>query len=162
MLTGSAASAVAIEKKSGACITFSESCDGSHYDAILERSRWTGTYMQGNTVFEYAINDVSNRVNEFMEEHELRVDDIDYFVFHQAQKLILDNIADACGIPDEKVLVSLEEYGNTSGASVPLTLVLMRNCCIKRIVLMCLPVDLVLGCPAVLIIWNCQQMQFCL
>lgn len=122
LLTGSAASAVAIEKKSGACITFSESCDGSHYDAILERSRWTGTYMQGNTVFEYAINDVSNRVNEFMEEHELRVDDIDYFVFHQAQKLILDNIADACGIPDEKVLISLEEYGNTSGASVPLTL----------------------------------------
>ena len=58
LLTGSAASAVAIEKKQGACITFSESCDGSHYDAILARSPWTGTYMQGNMVFEYAINDV--------------------------------------------------------------------------------------------------------
>lgn len=122
LLTGSAASAVAIEKMPGASITFSESCDGSHYDAILERNRWTGTHMQGNTVFEYAINDVSNRVNQFMEEHGLRVEDIDYFVFHQAQKLILDNIADACGIPDEKMLMSLEEYGNTSGASVPLTL----------------------------------------
>lgn len=122
LLTGSAASAVAIEKKQGACITFSESCDGSHYDAILARSPWTGTYMQGNMVFEYAINDVSNRVNQFMEEHKLQVEDIDYFIFHQAQKLILDNISFACNIPSEKMLTSLEEYGNTSGASIPLTL----------------------------------------
>jgi 3-oxoacyl-[acyl-carrier-protein] synthase-3 len=48
--------------------------------------------MQGNMVFEYAINDVSNRVNQFMEEHKLQVEDIDYFIFHQAQKLILDKI----------------------------------------------------------------------
>ncbi len=138
LLTGSAASAVAIEKKQGACITFSESCDGSHYDAILARSPWTGTYMQGNMVFEYAINDVSNRVNQFMEEHKLQVEDIDYFIFHQAQKLILDNISFACNIPSEKMLTSLEEYGNTSGASVPLTLcanaeLLHKKDCIKVI-----------------------------
>lgn len=138
LLTGSAASAVAIEKKQGACITFSESCDGSHYDAILARSSWTGTYMQGNMVFEYAINDVSNRVNQFMEDHKLQVEDIDYFIFHQAQKLILDNISFACNIPSEKMLTSLEEYGNTSGASVPLTLcanaeLLHKKDCIKVI-----------------------------
>lgn len=121
LLSGSAASAVAIEKKQGATIAFSESCDGAHYDAILARSAWVGTHMQGNMVFEYAINDVSDRVNRFLEEHKMQVEDIDYFVFHQAQKLILDNIAFACNIPSEKMLTSLEEYGNTSGASVPLT-----------------------------------------
>ena len=94
--------------------------------------------MQGNMVFEYAINDVSNRVNQFMEEHKLQVEDIDYFIFHQAQKLILDNISFACNIPSEKMLTSLEEYGNTSGASVPLTLcanaeLLHKKDCIKVI-----------------------------
>ena len=77
--------------------------------------------MKGDVVFEYAINDVSSRVLQFMEKHKIKMEEVDYFVFHQAQKLILDNVAAACGIPDEKMLFSLEEFGNTSGASVPLT-----------------------------------------
>ena len=73
-----------------------------------------------------------------MEEHKLQVEDIDYFIFHQAQKLILDNISFACNIPSEKMLTSLKEYGNTSGASVPLTLcanveLLHKKDCIKVI-----------------------------
>ena len=50
------------------------------------------------------------------------MDDVDYFVFHQAQKLIVDGIVQEAGIPAEKVLYSCENYGNTSSASVPLTL----------------------------------------
>lgn len=121
LLTGSAASAVGIEKKQGKQIVFSESCDGSNYDAIISRGVYKGTYMKGDVVFEYAINDVSSRVLQFMEKHKIKMEEVDYFVFHQAQKLILDNVAAACGIPDEKMLFSLEEFGNTSGASVPLT-----------------------------------------
>lgn len=122
LLPGSAGSAFAIEKKEGERILFSETCDGSNYDAIISRNQHKGIRMKGDVVFEYAINDVSNRVLRFMEKNEIKMEEVDYFVFHQAQKLILDNIADACGIPDEKMLSSLEEYGNTSGASVPLTL----------------------------------------
>lgn len=121
LLPGAAASAVAIEKQQGEKIIFSESCDGTNYDAIISRG-CKGIRMRGDVVFEYAINDVSNRVIQFMKKYQLKMEEVDFFVFHQAQKLILDNIADACGIPDEKMLVSLEEYGNTSGASVPLTL----------------------------------------
>ena len=137
LLPGAAASAVAIEKQQGEKIIFSESCDGTNYDAIISRG-CKGIRMKGDVVFEYAINDVSNRVIQFMKKYQLKMEEVDFFVFHQAQKLILDNIADACGIPDEKMLTSLEEYGNTSGASVPLTLcanaeLLHKKDCIKVI-----------------------------
>ena len=84
--------------------------------------RGTATLMKGNRVFEYAINDVSENLMKFKDELNLTDDSVDAYVFHQAQKLILDNIADVCGLPEEKVPTSYEEYGNTSGASVPITI----------------------------------------
>ncbi len=122
MLAGSAASAVALEREQGTSIISYSSCDGSNYDAIIKTSFWRDTMMKGNVVFEYAINDVSQYILDFKEKHSLSEEAIDYYVFHQAQKLIVDSIVSACDLSPDKVLYSLEEYGNTSGASIPLTL----------------------------------------
>jgi len=121
MLSGSAASAVALECEEGSNVIFSGCCDGSNYDAILKTSHFRDTMMKGNVVFDFAINDVSEALINFKKDNGLREEDVDYYVFHQAQKLMLDSIVNTCDLPSEKVLFSLEEYGNTSGASVPLT-----------------------------------------
>lgn len=122
LLAGSAATAVALEKTEDSTILFSGNCDGSNYDAIIRPGHTCDTTMKGNVVFDYAINDVSDYINAFKEKNALQEDDIDYYVFHQAQKLIVESIVDSCGLPTEKVLYSMQEYGNTSGASVPLTI----------------------------------------
>lgn len=121
MLFGSAASAIALERIQDSSMIFFGSCDGSNFDAIIKTSYWRDTMMKGNVVFDYAINDVSQYIIDFKSDNSLAEDDIDFYIFHQAQKLMLDSLVSTCDLPPEKVLFSLEEYGNTSGASVPLT-----------------------------------------
>lgn len=121
MMFGSGGSVIGIEKQPGNNFIFCNYSDGTGWDAIL-KYHWTATMMKGNCVFEYAINDVAENLMKFQNDLHLSEDSIDYYCFHQAQKLILDNIADVCELPKEKVLTSYEEYGNTSGASIPITM----------------------------------------
>lgn len=126
MLFGSAGAAIALEKVEKNDLHFMTKSDGSGYEAIIQHLRRPVT-MDGTKVFEFAINDVSDDVKLFKQHFNLQENDIDYYVFHQAQKLILDNIAAICEISEEKELRSLEEYGNTSGTSVPLTVCANRD-----------------------------------
>lgn len=126
MMFGSAGSAVAIKKESGHQIVFQNFSDGSGWDAIL-RYRRSKTKMQGNRVFEFAIYDVAEHVMNLKESLQVEDRDIDYYCFNQSQKLILECLVDTCGLNGEKVLYSYEEYGNTSGASIPVTLCHNRN-----------------------------------
>lgn len=120
MMFGSGAAAIAVEKKPESEFVFRNYSDGSGWDAIVRYDR-TATMMKGNRVFEYAINDVAENLDSFQEDLNLR-EKTDFYVFHQAQKLILQSISDSCGLPEDKVLTSFEEYGNTSGASIPITI----------------------------------------
>lgn len=123
MLFGSAGAAIALERTPDQNkMLFSALCDGANYDAIIHYGGNLHVKMKGDRVFDFAINDVSEQIMKFVKQNQLKENDIDYYVFHQAQKLIIDNIVDACQIPEDKVLLSLENYGNTSGVSVPLTL----------------------------------------
>lgn len=126
MLFGSAGAAVAIEKVDNSKIFYLNKSDGNGFEAIIERPGRTMN-MNGGQVFDFAINEVSNDINWFRNEYGLNDENIDYYVFHQAQKLILDSIIEGCEIPPEKELRSVELYGNTSGASVPLSLCANRD-----------------------------------
>ena len=73
-----------------------------------------------------------------MEKFNLSDDDIDYYVFHQAQKYIVDNVVEFAGINTAKVLTSYEKYGNTAGASIPITITKNRDLILKgKKLLMC-------------------------
>ena len=63
-------------------------------------------------MFDFAINDVSNDLMTFRNHFQIDEDDIDYYVFHQAQNMILNTIDDTCGIDREKELrlVIHQEY----------------------------------------------------
>ncbi|MDY2589741.1 MAG: 3-oxoacyl-[acyl-carrier-protein] synthase III C-terminal domain-containing protein, partial [Agathobacter sp.] len=121
MMFGAAGAVVALEKQPMNSFLFLNHSDGSGYDAIIKYPL-TETRMKGNRVFEFAINDVVTELQRFRDENGLAEEDVDYYVFHQAQKLIIDTIVNQCQIPEDKVLNSYEEYGNTSGASVPVSI----------------------------------------
>ena len=120
MLFGAEGSCIALEKVEHNDIYFTNLSDGNGYQAIKGEIN-EPTKMDGSAVFSFAIDEVSKTVNEFI--NTVGIDrNNTFFVFHQAQKLILDNLIDSCDINPENELRSLEEYGNTSGGSVPLTL----------------------------------------
>lgn len=126
MLFGSAGAAIAIEKVENHPLYFMNMSDGNGYDAIIGYKDLP-SQMNGTAVFSFAINDVSDGVINFRKKYNISEDLIDYYIFHQAQELILDNIIDACGIPAEKELRSLRHYGNTSGTSIPVTVCANRE-----------------------------------
>lgn len=122
LLDGDAASATAVEYSDEASpMTFINYSDGSRADYLYKPFNKL-PFMDGNAVLLFGLSDVAEAVKDFMRGHELVDEDIDYYVFHQAQKLIVDGIAQEVGIPQEKLFMSCRLYGNTSSASVPLTI----------------------------------------
>lgn len=79
-------------------------------------------YMNGTKVFVFTIKRVPETINILMEKNRITLDNIDWFVLHQANKFIIDYLVKKTGIPKNKVLFCLEEYGNTSASSIPIVL----------------------------------------
>ena len=79
--------------------------------------------MDGSGVFDFTIQDVPQDIIRVLNESGRSINDIDIFLFHQANKFITDHIAKKMGIPLEKVPYSLEKFGNTSSVSIPLNIV---------------------------------------
>lgn len=80
------------------------------------------SFIQGTSVFTFTIFDVPRVIKDFWAKSHTTVDDYDCFAFHQANLYILKQIAKKTKIPMEKLPITLDRYGNTSGASALLSL----------------------------------------
>jgi 3-oxoacyl-[acyl-carrier-protein] synthase-3 len=78
--------------------------------------------MEGREVFKHAVGMITDVVHSVFEQTGYTVDDLDWFVPHQANKRIIDGAGQKLGIPPEKVVVTVDRHANTSAASVPLAL----------------------------------------
>ena len=78
--------------------------------------------MEGKEVFRFAVGQVTDVMAETFASAHLTAADIDWFVPHQANRRIIDASAQKFGIPPEKVVVTVQDHGNTSAASIPLAL----------------------------------------
>jgi 3-oxoacyl-[acyl-carrier-protein] synthase-3 len=78
--------------------------------------------MQGREVFRFAVNKIAAVIEEALEDHKLGASDVDWFVPHQANQRILTSTANKIGLPDEKIVITVDKHGNTSAASIPLAL----------------------------------------
>ncbi len=77
----------------------------------------------GRTVFKYAVSSMSDACKQIVERNQLKVDQVDWLIAHQANKRIIDATAERMGLDDpSKVLVNIEKYGNTTSATIPLVL----------------------------------------
>lgn len=78
--------------------------------------------MDGQEVFKFAVRKVPEITKKIMEDNGFVQEDIRYFVLHQANIRILEAVSKRLGIPMEKIPVNLDQYGNTSAASIPVLL----------------------------------------
>jgi 3-oxoacyl-[acyl-carrier-protein] synthase-3 len=78
--------------------------------------------MKGNEVFKYAVRTMVDVAIEAMEKNGVSSEDIDWFIPHQANIRIMETVAKRLGIPEEKMIVTIHKYGNTSAASIPVAL----------------------------------------
>lgn len=79
-------------------------------------------HMNGQETFRFAVNSMSADITELLSRNSLTMDDIALIIPHQANMRIIKFAAEKLGVPDEKFFVNIEEYGNTSAASVPIAL----------------------------------------
>lgn len=132
MLFGDSGTATLLEKVTdGTEMTGAFRTDGEGYKAIIAPyGAWrhpdasvVSTHMNDVDVFNFTIREVPELVKEYLEYSNTTVDDYDCFVPHQANAYILKNLAKRIGFPYEKFLVSIDEFANTSSASIPISLV---------------------------------------
>ncbi len=79
-------------------------------------------HQEGATVFKFAVTNMADAAAEIMERNNLKGDDIAYLVPHQANKRIIDATARRMEVGEEKVMLNIQKYGNTTAATIPLCL----------------------------------------
>ncbi|MCB8932070.1 MAG: ketoacyl-ACP synthase III [Chthonomonadaceae bacterium] len=79
-------------------------------------------YMAGAEVYRFAVGAMGDACTRVLDEAKMSVSEIDLFVPHQANLRIIESAAKRLELPDEKVFVNVDRYGNTSGGSIPLAL----------------------------------------
>ena len=79
-------------------------------------------YQEGRTVFKFAVTNMADVAAEVMERNNLTSENVDGLVPHQANKRIIDATAERAGLPEEKVMVNIQKYGNTTSGTIPLCL----------------------------------------
>jgi 3-oxoacyl-[acyl-carrier-protein] synthase-3 len=107
-------------------------------EALLRREYENGNrradvelFMNGPEIFAFTLREVPRLIAEVLAETSSSVDDIDYFVFHQANQFMLQHLFRRLKLPSEKAILGLRNYGNTSSASVPLALVTELRQCLR-------------------------------
>jgi len=129
MLFGDGAGAAIIsatENKDEAIIDVRCSADGSQKDLLLtpgiESSEKQFMQMKGNETFKVAVRTLTSDVLKILEKNNMTNDDIDLFIPHQANYRIIKAVGDALEFKDEQKVLTVDKYGNTSSASIPMAI----------------------------------------
>ena len=77
-------------------------------------------FQDGKTVFKYAVSNMADVSDKIMTRNNLTGDDVDYLIAHQANKRIIDATAKRMKLEEDKVLINIHRYGNTTSATLPL------------------------------------------
>ena len=79
-------------------------------------------YQEGRSVFKFAVTNMADVAAEVMARNNLKSDDVDWLVPHQANLRIIDATRERAGLPEEKVMINIQKYGNTTAGTLPLCL----------------------------------------
>lgn len=88
-------------------------------------------YMDGSAIFNFTLDAVPPMIKEILEKNKMRKDEIDYYVFHQANKFMLNTIRKVCTLPKDKFYVNLAETGNTVSSTV---LIGLKDCITNKMI----------------------------
>ncbi len=90
----------------------------SSFETVKNREHFV--YQEGQAVFKWAVSKMADVSYEVMERNHLTAETVSYLLAHQANKRIIDATASRMGLPEEKVLMNIERYGNTTAGTIPL------------------------------------------
>jgi 3-oxoacyl-[acyl-carrier-protein] synthase-3 len=108
--------------------------DGSGYEKLIVReggarepniivdSSYGLIEMNGADIFLFTLSSVPACINMLLDKSNLKIEDIDLFVFHQASKIVLENLIQTMSLDKDKVFINLKYVGNTVSASIPIAL----------------------------------------
>lgn len=133
-LFGDSGTATLVEKAESSSLKFMSNTDGNGYKAIIAPyGAWRNpdspdgrthySIMDDIAVFNFASEEASKQLNEYMAMTDTTSENYDCLVLHQANLMIMKRIAKKTMFPEEKMLVSMDRFGNTSSGSIPITLV---------------------------------------
>lgn len=134
ILFGDGAGAVLLRAEEGAPVYMAAHSDGMKGEALTGLSRhrrgWDAKkedkesyiHMDGQGVFRFAVRKVPEIIEEVLAQAQVNLDEIDYFVLHQANRRIIEAVAKRLKTDISRFPMNLEEYANTSGATVPILL----------------------------------------
>ena len=130
VLFGDGAGAIVLSKKkrNSGIISTELYSDGRFYDllyvdgGVASNQKAGQIKMKGREVFRHAVEKLSECIKLSLKKNNLKKDNIDWIIPHQANKRIMDMTAKKLDISKNKVLVTVDRYANTSSASIPLTL----------------------------------------
>ena len=88
-------------------------------------------YMNGGAIFNFTLDAVPGMIQQLLEKHHLSQDDINYYVFHQANKFMLSTIRKFCVLPKDKFYINLENVGNTVSSTV---LIGLKDCIERQVI----------------------------
>ncbi len=98
-------------------------------ETALEKTDATGSvrsadylFMDGQAIFAFALNTVPIAIKQLLAKSGRAPDEIDWWVFHQANRFMLENLATCCRLPPERMVIAMKTVGNTVSASIPLAI----------------------------------------
>lgn len=89
---------------------------------MVTSGKYKDLYMNGPEVYKFATREVPRVIEEALESADMTVGDVDWLLLHQANIRIMEVVAKRLKIPFDKVIRNLDQYGNTSAASIPIAL----------------------------------------
>jgi len=126
----------ATDNKEEAIIDINTGADGEYADLLMTPNGGTGSahdsvdaeagscfmQMKGNETFKIAVRTLTKDVKEILENNNIKSEDIKHFIPHQANLRIIKAVGDALKMRDDQVVITVEKYGNTSSASIPMAI----------------------------------------
>ena len=100
--------------------------DGSRHDALIVLGSGTREgareplHMDGRIIFDFMMSEVPVDITNCLKLNGLNMEDIDAWVFHQASRYMLESLAKRAGIPQDRLVVDIEDVGNTTSSSIPI------------------------------------------
>ncbi len=156
LLFGDAGSATIVSKKEGKNLSFVLGNDGSGFEAIIidnkktNKTNFINDYltMNGGEVFTFTLKRIPKLIDNSLQFAQLDKQDISHYIFHQANLFIIKTLAKTIGIAFDKFPISIDKYGNTSSASIPLTI------CHKKDIIKQNPVNILMAGFGVGLSWS--------
>ncbi len=102
------------------CMPAGGSARPSSHETVDQRLHYVK--QEGQTVFKFAVRQTGDICERLLQRNAIKPQDLDLFVSHQANRRIITSAAERLGLPEEKVVINIERFGNTTAATIPLAL----------------------------------------